>query len=148
MHYLSEAYVVDEIPLYSAKTKRELSYKAKIYDEDVSFNSLRVNDGRYDLDHNLENIVFNELLYRGYDLRVFDNKGKEIDFLASKNGKKYFVQVAYSVLSEKAYEREFAAFNDLDNANQKILITNDELDYSTSTVRHIKFKDFLLMDDF
>ena len=148
MHYLSEAYVVDEIPLYSTKTKRDLSYKAKIYDEDVSFNSLRVNDGRYDLDHNLENIVFNELLYRGYDLRVFDNKGKEIDFLASKNGKKYFVQVAYSVLSEKAYEREFAAFNDLDNANQKILITNDELDYSTSTVRHIKFKDFLLMDDF
>ena len=40
-----------------------------------------------------------------------------------------------------------SAFNSLDNARQKILITNDEIDYSTSTVRHIRLKDFLLVDD-
>lgn len=148
IHHLSEAYVIDQIPLYSTKTKRELNFKEKFYDEDVSFNSLKVDNGRYDLDHNIENIVYNELLYRGYDLKVFDNRGKEIDFIATKNGKIYLVQVAYSVLDNKAYQREFGAFAELDNSNQKILITNDELDYSTSTVRHIKFKDFLLMDEF
>ena len=83
----------------------------------------------------------------GYDLKVFDNKGKEIDFIASKNGKIYLIQVAYSVVDEKAYNREFKAFADLDNSNQKILITNDSIDYSTSTVRHIKFEDFLMMDE-
>lgn len=148
MHYLREAYVIDEIPKYSTKVKRELSFKEKLYDEDVSFSSLKVNDGRYDLDHNIENVVYNELLYRDYRLKAFDNKGKEIDFIANKNGKAYLVQVAYSVVDDKAYKREFGAFADLDNSNQKILITNDEIDYSTSTVKHIKFKDFLLMDDF
>ena len=62
-------------------------------------------------------------------------------------GKKYFIQVAFSVQNEKAYEREFRAFANLDNLSQKILISTDELDYSTSVVRHIKLKDFLLMED-
>ncbi|MCX4255275.1 MAG: ATPase, partial [Bacilli bacterium] len=68
------------------------------------------------------------------------------DFLAQKNNKKYFVQVAYSVAEEKTYNREFSAFANMDNLSQKILITNDDIDYSTSTVKHIKLKDFLLME--
>lgn len=147
MHYLKEAYVIDELPQYSTKVKRELSFVNKLYNSDVSFNSLKVDNNRYDFDHNLENIVYNELLYMGYDLKVFDNNGKEIDFIASKNGKTYLVQVAYSVVDEKAYKREFSAFSNLDNSNQKILITNDVIDYSTSTVRHIRLEDFLLMDE-
>lgn len=147
INYLKEAYVVEELAQYSTKTKRELSYNLKFYNSDVSFNSLKVDNKRYDLDHNLENIVYNELLYMGYDLKVYENNGKEIDFLATKNGKSYFVQVAYSVLDEKAYTREFGAFANLDNSNQKILITNDDIDYSTSTVKHIKLKDFLMMEE-
>ena len=147
MHYLKEAYVIDELPQYSTKVKRELSFNNKIYNSDVSFNSLKVDNNRYDFDHNLENIVYNELLFMGYDLKVFDNNGKEIDFIASKNGKTYLVQVAYSVVDEKAYKREFSAFSNLDNSNQKVLITNDAIDYSTSTVRHIRLEDFLLMDE-
>lgn len=83
----------------------------------------------------------------GYELKVFDNKGKEIDFLATKGGKTYLVQVAYSVVDEKAYNREFSAFSNIDNTNQKILITNDDIDFSTSTVRHLKLKDFLLKEN-
>ncbi|MDD7607566.1 MAG: ATP-binding protein [Candidatus Enterosoma sp.] len=147
MHYLKEAYVIEELPQYSTKVKRELNYNPKVYNSDVCFNSLKVDNKRYDLDHNLENIVYNELEYMGYDLKVFDSKGKEIDFIAMKNGKTYFVQTAYSVVDEKAYKREFGAFADLDNSNQKILITNDAIDYSTSTVRHIKLDDFLLMEE-
>ncbi len=147
INYLKEAYVIEELAQYSTKAKRELNYNPKLYDSDVSFNSLKVDDKRYDLDHNLENIVYNELLYMGYDLKVYDNKDKEIDFLATKKGKSFFVQVAYSVLNEKAYAREFGAFANLDNSNQKILITNDDIDYSTSVVRHIKLKDFLIMEE-
>lgn len=147
MHYLKEAYVIDELPQYSTKVKRELSFNNKIYNSDVSFNSLKVDNNRYDFDHNLENIIYNELLFMGYDLKVFDNYGKEIDFIATKNGKTYLVQVAYSVVDEKAYKREFSAFSNLDNSNQKVLITNDAIDYSTSTVRHIRLEDFLLMDE-
>ena len=96
----------------------------------------------------VENVVFNELLFRGYELSVFRKDDLEIDFLAEKPNRQYLIQVAYSVADEKAYDREFALFNKLDQSRAKILITNDDVDYSTSTVRHIRLKDFLLMDDF
>lgn len=76
----------------------------------LTFNSIRQNNNRFDLTHNLEN-------------------------------------VAYSVENNDTYEREMSPFNIIkDNISQKILITNDDLDYSTSVVRHIKLKDFLMLD--
>ncbi len=147
LDYLEEAYIIESVKRYSAKTKRELSYYIKIYDADVSLNSLRCMDNRFDLIHNLENIIYHELIYMGYHIWVYDNAGKEIDFLAQRDNKKYFVQAAYSVAEEKAYTREFGAFKGIDALSQKILITNDDIDYSTSAVRHIKLTDFLKMND-
>lgn len=144
--YLEEAYIIESIKQFSSKTRKELSYYSKIYNEDVSFNSIRCMNNRFDLTHNLENIVYNELSYMGYELYVYNNNGKEIDFLATKNGLQYYVQVAYSVAEDKAYQREFGAFKNIDNLSQKIIITNDEIDYSTSVVKHIKLKDFLMME--
>ena len=145
--YLENAFAINLVSLFSTKTKQELAFYNKSYDEDVSLNSLRCLNARYDLDHNLENIVYNELLYMGYAIRVYNNSGKEIDFLAVNGSKEYLIQVAYSVVNEKAYEREFGAFAGLDQSRAKILITNDDFDFSTSTVRHILLKDFLLMED-
>lgn len=145
--YLQEAYVISPIQQFSTKAKRELKYYQKIYDEDVAFNSIRQTDGHWDITHNLENIVFNELLYRGYALSVFRTDSAEIDFLAEKNNRQYLIQVAYSVAEETTYKREFALFNKLDQSRQKILITNDDFDFSTSTVRHLQLKDFLLCED-
>ena len=82
----------------------------------------------------------------GYNVTVYNNNGTEVDFLARKDNKKYFIQVAYSVVDDKAYQREFKAFSNIDGLDQKIIITNDEIDYSTSTVRHIRLKDFLFME--
>lgn len=144
--YLKEAYVINEVPLYSPKAKAKLNYYYKIYDEDVSLNSIRASGNRYDLTHNLENIVLNELIYKGYEVTVYSNKGREIDFRAERNGKIYLVQAAYSVAEDKAYEREFSAFAGIDNSVKKILITNDDIDYSTSTVYHYRLADFLEMD--
>ncbi len=144
--YLKEAYVIEDIPLYSPKAKAKLNYYYKLYDEDVSLNSIRVSGNRYDLTHNLENVVLNELIYLGCEVTVYNNKGREIDFRAVRDGKLYLIQVAYSVAEEKAYDREFSAFAGIDNTVKKIIITNDDIDYSTSTVYHYKLRDFLLMD--
>ena len=146
LSYLEDAYIIEKIKPYSTKTKSELKYYFKIYNADVAFNSLRCMDNRYDLTHNLENIIYNELIYRGYNLNVYYINNNEIDFLANKDGKNYYIQVAYSVEDDKAYNREFRPFSKLDNTYKKILITNDEIDYSTSTVTHIKLKDFLKID--
>lgn len=145
--YLKEAYIVDEVPQYSKKAKKELAYYYKLYNADVSFNSLTVINNRYDLDHNLENIVYNELLYRNFIVRVYDNNGKEIDFYACKDGREYYIQVAYSLVDSKAYEREFNAFSNINNFAQKIIISTDENDYSTSTIKHISLEKFLKSEE-
>ena len=147
LDYLEEAYVIRKIPQYSTKAKKQLDFYTKLYNEDVAFNTIRQINNRFDITHNLENVVYNELIYMGYSLTVFNINGKEIDFLAAKNGKEYFVQVAYSIAENSTYEREFAPFNMTDNSRKKIIITNDEIDYSTSTVQHIKLEDFLFMED-
>ena len=77
-----DAYIIESVKQYSTKTKRELSYYSKVYNTDVAFNSIRCQDNRFDLTHNLENVVYNELIYMGYDIYVYNNAGKEIDFLA------------------------------------------------------------------
>jgi hypothetical protein len=148
IEHLKDAYIIDGLPQYSSKAKKILAYYYKFYNSDVCFNSLMVSNNRFDIDHNLENIIYNELLYRGYSLKLYDNNGKEIDFFANKNGKEYYIQVAYSVVDEKAYNREFDAFRNINSLSQKILITADEIDYSTSMIRHISLKEFLHMEDF
>lgn len=149
LNHLEEAYVIESVKQYSTQTKRELKFYVKLYNADVAFNSIRCMDNRFDISHNLENIVYNELIYMGYDVNVYLHGAgnKEIDFFARRGNKAYYVQVAYSIAEEKAYTREFEAFRGLDSLTQKIIITNDDIDYSTSTVRHIKLKDFLLMTD-
>ena len=145
--YLEEAYVIRRIPQFSTKAKRELNFYAKLYDEDVAFNTIRQPVGRYDITHNLENIVYNELVFMGYSVSVYNVAGREINFLAEKRGKRYLIQVAYSVVEESTWRREFAPFDVLDQSMKKIIITNDDIDFSTSTVQHIPLKDFLSMDE-
>ena len=145
--YLKEAYVIEEVSLYSPKAKSKLNYYCKLYDEDVSMNSIRISGNRYDLTHNMENIVLNELIFMGYEISVYSHRNREIDFRAVRDGKVYLVQVAYSVAEDKAYDREFSAFSYIDNTMKKIIITNDDMDYSTSTVFHYRLRDFLEMDE-
>lgn len=94
----------------------------------------------------MENVVYNELMFKGYEVTVYEKNNKEIDFLAEKDNKKYYIQVAYSVAEEKAYKREFNAFNGLSQIDKKINITNDDIDYSTSNVEYIRLRDFLEID--
>ena len=141
--YLESAYIIDEVTRYSKKAKKELEQSRKIYNCDVALNSIRCRNNRYDLTHNLENIVYNELVFRGFSVAVYDNNGREIDFLAEKGQKRYFIQAAYSVVEDKAWHREFGAFSGIPATDRKIIITNDDFDYSTSAIEHIRLSEFL-----
>ncbi|MBQ0080236.1 MAG: ATP-binding protein [Alistipes sp.] len=148
LQYLEDAFVIRTIAQYETRTKRELRFFSKVYNEDVAFNTIRQPERHYDLTHNLENIVFNELIYMGYELSVFRSESQEIDFYATRGAKKYLVQVAYSIADDATYKREFALFNKLDQSCRKIIITTDEIDFSTSTVKHIQLRNFLQLKDF
>ena len=88
-------------------------------------------NNRFDLTHNLENIVYNDLVFMGYERYVYNNNSKEIDFLATKDNKQYYIQVAYSAEEEKAYEREMGAFKNIDNLSQ---IIAEKVNISTGIV--------------
>ena len=83
----------------------------------------------------------------GYHVSVFiTGKGREIDFIAERDGRKYFVQVALSVAEEKAWQREMRPFEELSQVDRKILIMMDTIDYSTSNVMHLSMDRFLMLD--
>ena len=147
LEYLKEAYIIDEIPQYSTKAKKELSYYCKIYNADVCFNSLRVNNNRYDIDHNLENIVYNELLYMGYNVKLYDNAGKEIDFIATRFKEKIYIQVAYILADDSVIEREFGAFKNIEDNYPKYVLTMDKFDFSQNGIIHKNVIDWLLEEE-
>ena len=69
--YLEEAFAIATVKRYSTKSKRELEYYLKVYNEDVALNSIRVINNRYDLTHNFENLVHNELFIWGIACKSF-----------------------------------------------------------------------------
>ena len=143
---LEEACIVRRLTCYSARARRKLEFPVKFYAEDVAFRTVR-QPQNVDLARNLENVVYNELVFMGYTLSSYVYQGESIDFLAEKDGREYLVQVAESVAKKREREKEFRLLNKLDNSRKKLIITSDEEDYSTSAVEHIRLKDFLMMKD-
>ena len=94
--------------------------------------------------HALENIVYNELLYRGYDIKIGKTYKGEIDFVVTKDGKKCFIQVAYLLSSDDVIEREFKAFESVRDQSPKYVFSLDEYDMSKNGIIHLNIEDWLL----
>ena len=79
-----------------------------------------------EITHMIENLVYLELLRRGYIVDIGKNRDKEIDFVAKElNGRQYYIQVSYSLQNEETREQEISAFHKLDDGYRKVLITMD-----------------------
>ena len=94
----------------------------------------------------LENIVYLELLRRGYKVTVGRNGTKGIDFVCNKNGEKIYVQVTYLLASEETINREFGAYDGIPDNFPKYVVSMDELDMSRNGIKHRNICDFLLAD--
>ena len=95
----------------------------------------------------LENIVLIELFRRGYDVHVGRVDDKEIDFVATRQNDKIYVQVSYMLASESTIEREFGVYNLVRDNWPKYVVSMDELDMSRDGIKHMNITDFLLADD-
>lgn len=95
----------------------------------------------------LENIVLIELFRRGYDVHVGRVGDKEIDFVATRQNDKIYVQVSYMLASESTIEREFGVYNLVRDNWPKYVVSMDELDMSRDGIKHMNITDFLLSDD-
>lgn len=95
----------------------------------------------------LENIVLIELFRRGYDVHVGRVGDKEIDFVATRQNEKIYVQVSYMLASESTIEREFGVYALVRDNWPKYVVSMDELDMSRDGIKHMNITDFLLAED-
>lgn len=144
LDYAESSMLMRKVSEYDIRGKRILSRKDKYYLTDLGIvQVLNVNKkaqyGAY-----LENIVYNELIYRGYEVSIGNNNGKEIDFVATKYGKREYYQVCYYLTDENVDEREFGAFRGIDDNYPKYVVSMDELDFSQNGIIHQNIIDWLL----
>lgn len=141
---LSEAYVVYEANRYDVKGKQHLKSLEKYYVVDVGLRKLLLGSKNSDIGHTLENIVYLELIRRGFDVCIGKIDDLEIDFIAEKDGNKEYYQVSASVLDPATFEREITPLKKIPDNYPKYIITMDDITSNNEGIRQVNIIDFLL----
>ena len=141
---MKKAYLIHGVGRYNISGKAALSNKEKQYAIDMGFRTINTNTINYEDTFFLENVIYNELITRGYTVFAGKTFKGEIDFVAIKNGKKCFIQVAYLLANEKTIEREFGAYSKITDASPKYVMSLDKIDMSHDGIVHVNIIDFLL----
>lgn len=123
--------------------KKILQLQEKIYLADHGIREAIYGKNSRDIDQVLENIVYMELLRRGYEVTVGKMNQKEVDFIAEMRGEKLYVQVCYLLASEQVKEREFSALLAINDNFPKYVVSMDELEQSYLGIKHMNIRDFL-----
>ena len=137
--YLEEAFLFNEAKRYNIKGNKYYENIKKYYSVDVGLRNVRLNYRQLEQTHLMENIIFNELLHRGYvvdvgviEARAMKNgkseyKQYEVDFIATNGNEKYYIQSAYELSSDTKREQELNSLNRIDDSFQKIVIVKDDI---------------------
>ncbi len=141
---LESAFLIHRVERYDIVGKSALGTRAKYYATDTGMRIVNSNRIQWEDTFYLENVVFNELRTRGYEVFSGKTRNGEIDFVVVRNGRKCFIQVAYLLASEQTIEREFGAFDAIRDQSPKYVMSLDEFDFSRNGVGHINIMDFLL----
>ena len=141
---MKKAYLVHGVGRYNIVGKTALSNREKQYAVDMGFRTINTNTINYEDTFFLENIVYNELVTRGYTVFAGKTYKGEIDFVAIRNGKKCFIQVAYLLAGEETIKREFGAYSRITDASPKYVMSLDKIDMSHDGIVHMNIIDFLL----
>ena len=145
LNSLVESFIFNKVSRYDIKGKQYLQSGDKYYATDITMRYALLGRKNIDLGHVLENIVYLELLRRGYKIYVGKFGNKEIDFVAENSKGIQYFQVAYTVRDEKTLERELSALESINDHYPKFILTMDvdpEVDYNG--IRKINVLDWLL----
>ena len=143
--YLSNAFLIHRVERYDLIGKRVFEIGEKYYFENMGIRNIVIGYRITDKAKILENLVYNHLLYRGYEVKVGYYGDKEIDFIGEKNGEKLYIQVALKIDSEKTAEREFGNLLKIQDNYPKMVITEDNFNgNSYEGIRHCSIRQFLM----
>ena len=141
---MKKAYLIHSVGRYNITGKTALSNKQKQYAIDMGFRTINTNTINYEDTFFLENIIYNELLARGYNVFAGKTHKGEIDFVAIKESRKCFIQVSYLLASEETVKREFGAYSKITDASPKYVLSLDKINMSHDGIVHLNIIDFLL----
>ncbi len=141
---LCKALIVKKIYRYDINGKAILKTLNKYYMTDLGIAQIKNNNFEINKSFAIENVVYNELLERGYDVYIGKTKDGEIDFIATKTNEKIYFQVAYLLADNKVIEREFGAFKEINDNYPKYVLSLDKADFSRDGIIHKNIIDWLL----
>ena len=124
--------------------KKVLNVNEKYYIADHGIREAILENNQRDINQIFENIIYLELLRKGYNVRVGKVDNLEVDFVCTKGNEKIYVQVAYLLASSETIEREFTSLEKIDDNYPKYVISMDEFDMSRNGIKHINIIDFLM----
>ena len=146
LKFCSDAFLFYKINRYDLEGKKIVTVNEKYYCADHGLREALFGKNIQNIDQVLENIVCLELLRRNYKVYVGKKGDLEIDFIAEKQGKKIYIQVAYLLANEETIKREFSVYNFVKDSYPKYIVSMDDLDFSQNGIIHKNIKDFLLME--
>ncbi len=149
LNYLSfskNACFIHEAKKENLKGKKVLKTNGKYYLVDHGFNQAIIGKDMENTGQILENIVYIELLRRGYDVKVGDINGREVDFVCNKADRKIYIQVAYLLSGKETVKREFGSLRAIGDDYEKYVLSMDNLDFSNAGIKHMNIIEFLKND--
>lgn len=141
---LCKALMIKKIYRYDIHGKAILKTLNKYYMTDLGIAQIKNNNFEINKSFAIENVVYNELLERGYEVYIGKTKNGEIDFIATKTEEKLYFQVAYLLESDKVQNREFGAFKEIEDNYPKYVLSLDRADFSRNGIIHKNIIDWLL----
>lgn len=162
LNFLIESFLFRQAKRYDVKGKKYFEYPSKFYCEDIGLRNVRLNMRQQEETHIMENIIYNDLLIKGYSVDVgvvkiseagedgkLHQKSCEIDFIASKGMKKYYIQSALSIADLDKAVQEVRPLLAVKDFFQKIIVTKTSMKpwIDEKGVQHVGLYDFLLQDD-
>ena len=146
---LCRALIIRKVYRYDISGKGVLKTLNKYYATDLGIAQIKNSKREFENYIVLENIVYNELINRDFEVYIGKTKNGEVDFLAKRDGVVKYIQVTYQMEgNDKTQEREFGAYRYIDDANDKYVISLDKEDLSRDGIIHLNLLDFLLSDNF
>jgi AAA+ superfamily ATPase len=159
--HLEDAFLFSEAKRYDVKGRKYFEYPYKYYCEDIGLRNARIGFRQQEMTHIMENVIYNELIIRGFSVDVgvvysneknangsYSKTAREIDFIASKGGKKIYIQSAFALPDEAKTEQELRPFSLTGDSFPKLIVRRDirKRWYDDSGVLNIGLTDFLLDD--
>jgi predicted AAA+ superfamily ATPase len=140
-----ERYFIERVKRSEIGGRKIFEIGDKFYFEDLGMKHSIISFQQKDIGKVLENIVFLHLKTSGYKVYVGKQGNKEIDFVAEKNGKKKYIQVAYAIIDEKTHKREFGNLLAIpDNCSKIVVSMGDVIGGGYKGVEHVAIREFLL----